>query len=94
MSDSTKKDIFNFELNKNIKYKYKNDIIKEQDNNETNETNETNDDQYYLKDEYITNYIIGKNHTECIKNLFKLHNESVNAWTMIVSNLSVLLIII
>jgi len=48
----------------------------------------------YLKDEYITNYIVGRNHTECIKNLFKLHNESVNAWTMIVSNLSVLLITI
>lgn len=48
----------------------------------------------YLKDDYITSYIRGSNHKECIKNLFKLHHESVNAWTMIFSNLSVLLIII
>ena len=48
----------------------------------------------YLKDEHITEYVIGRNHTECISNLFKLHNESVNTWTMIVSNLSVLLITI
>ena len=48
----------------------------------------------YLKDKYMTDYVIGRNHTECIKNLFKLHNESVNAWTMIISNLSVLLITI
>ena len=39
----------------------------------------------YLKDEYITKYVIGRNHQECIMNLFKLHNESVNTWTMIIS---------
>jgi adiponectin receptor len=97
MNESTKKDIFNFELNENIKYKYKNDTIKEQDTNDTikeQDTNETNIIPEYLKDKYITNYVIGRTHTECIKNLFKLHNESVNAWTMIFSNLSVLLIII
>ena len=48
----------------------------------------------YLKDEYITDYVIGRNHRECISNLFKLHNESINAWTMIVSNLSLLLLTI
>jgi predicted membrane channel-forming protein YqfA (hemolysin III family) len=48
----------------------------------------------YLKDYYITSYNIGSNHRECIKNLFKFHHESVNVWTMIFSNLSVLLIII
>jgi len=48
----------------------------------------------YLKDDYITSHIIGSNHRECIKNLFKIHHESVNAWTMIFSNLCVLLIII
>lgn len=61
--------------------------------------NDTSDNQNqevpnYLKDEYITKYVIGRNHQECIMNLFKLHNESVNAWTMIVSYISVLLIII
>jgi predicted membrane channel-forming protein YqfA (hemolysin III family) len=48
----------------------------------------------YLKDDYITSHTIGSNHRDCIKNLFKLHHESVNAWTMIFSNLFVLLIII
>ena len=83
-------------MNESTKYKYKNDIIKEQDNNETKEqdNNETNDIPNHLKDKYITNHVISRTHTECIKNLFKLHNESVNAWTMIFSNLSVLLIII
>ena len=58
------------------------------------DTNDNNKVPEHLKDEYITDYIVGRNHTECIKNLFKLHNESVNAWTMIISNLSVLLITI
>jgi len=48
----------------------------------------------YLKDKYITKYVIGRNHQECIMNLFKLHTESVNAWTMILSYISVLLIVI
>jgi adiponectin receptor len=59
-----------------------------------NENNNDNKVPHYLKDDYITNYVVGRNHRECISNLFKLHNESVNAWTMIVSNLSVLLITI
>ena len=88
MNEYTKKDIFDFKLNENIKYKYKNDTIKEQDTNEKNIIPE------YLKDKYITNHVIGRTHTECIKNLFKLHNESVNAWTMIFSNLLILLSII
>jgi adiponectin receptor len=54
----------------------------------------TDEIPYYLKDEYITNYVVGRNHSECITNLFKIHNESVNAWTMFISNLSVLLITI
>lgn len=48
----------------------------------------------YLKDDFITEYIIGKNHRECLYNLFKLHNESVNSWTMICSNLLSIFIII
>ena len=65
-------------------------------NNKISE-NENENKEYipeYLKDEYVTSYIVGNNHRECIMNLFKLHNESVNAWTMIFSNLSVLLLII
>lgn len=49
---------------------------------------------YYLREEFITEYSICKNHTDCLKNLFKLHIQSVNAWTMIVSNLFVILIIV
>ena len=56
--------------------------------------NENNFVPDYLKDEYITSYKICSNHIECIKNLFNLHHESVNAWTMLFSNISVLLIII
>jgi len=56
--------------------------------------NENNFVPEYLKDEYITSYKIGSNYIECVKNLFNIHHESVNAWTMIFSNISVLLIII
>ena len=59
-----------------------------------NSNNNDNKVREYLKDEYITDYVIGRNHRECISNLLKLHNESVNVWTMIISNLSVLLITI
>jgi predicted membrane channel-forming protein YqfA (hemolysin III family) len=66
------------------------------ENKETDENKEIYEKNipYYLKDKYVTNYIIGKNHTECIYNLFKLHHESVNAWTMICSNVFVILIIV
>ena len=63
-------------------------------NNDTNDIKNIDEVPDHLKDEYITQYVIGRNHRECISNLFKLHNESVNSWTMIISNLSVLLIII
>jgi len=62
--------------------------------NKTDKINETNEIPDYLQDEHITEYVIGRNHSECIRNLFKLHHESVNAWTMIFSNLFVLLITI
>jgi len=82
MSDITENsNNINFEFNTNL-------------NTNDKDTNDNNKVPEHLKDEYITNYIVGRNHTECIKNLFKLHNESVNAWTMILSNLSVLLITI
>lgn len=48
----------------------------------------------YLKDEYLTKYVIGKNHRECIMNLFQLHTESVNVWTIVCSYISVLIITI
>jgi len=89
-------------FNKNIDEKnnqedqYNKDI--QEDNDEIDEKDKDIKDvkevPEYLKDEHITEYVIGRNHTECISNLFKLHNESVNTWTMIVSNLSVLLITI
>ena len=78
----------NNELNDNINFGFD---TNEDDKNEENNNNKV---PHYLKDEYITNYVVGRNHSECISNLFKIHNESVNAWTMIVSNLSVLLITI
>lgn len=46
----------------------------------------------YLQDEYITQHTIGENYKECIHNLFKLHHESINAWTMIFSNIFTLFI--
>lgn len=46
----------------------------------------------YLKDEYITEHIVGETYKECIYNLFKLHHESINAWTMIFSNFITLII--
>jgi predicted membrane channel-forming protein YqfA (hemolysin III family) len=64
-----------------------------EDNNSKDDI-ESNNVPEYLKDKHITEYVIGRNHSECIRNLFKLHHESVNAWTMIFSNLFVLLIVI
>jgi predicted membrane channel-forming protein YqfA (hemolysin III family) len=88
MSDITENsNNINFEFNTNEK------DTNDKDTNDK-DTNDKDKIPEYLKDEYITNYVVGRNHTECIKNLFKLHNESVNAWTMIISNLSVLLITI
>ena len=66
----------------------KNDLVSDDINHDKYKNRE------YLKDNFITDHIIGNTHTECIRNLFKLHQEGVNAWTMIFSNLSVILIII
>ena len=86
----------NKDLNDNINFGFneKNKYIEYTKDDNDNINKDDNIIPEYLKDKYITNYVVGRNHTECIKNLFKLHNESVNAWTMIISNLSVLLIII
>ena len=86
----------NKDLNDNINFGFneKNKYIEHTKDDNDNINKDDNIIPEYLKDKYITNYVVGRNHRECISNLFKLHHESVNAWTMIISNLSVLLIII
>jgi hypothetical protein len=46
----------------------------------------------YMRENYRTEYVTCRNHRECILNLFSLHVESVNAWTMVVSVLSVIFV--
>lgn len=41
---------------------------------------------YMVHNKYlIKGYRIGGTHLECFKSLFKLHNETFNAWTMVIS---------
>ena len=46
----------------------------------------------YIKEKYTTEYVTCRNHRECIQNLFKIHSESVNAWTMVIQLLGVLIV--
>lgn len=78
--------------------------INENENLEKNECNHLEETQNenntklidevaeYMRDNYATEYITCKNHRECILNLFSIHRESVNAWTMLLSVLSVILV--
>ena len=78
--------------------------INENENLEKNECNHLEETQNenntklidevpeYMRDNYATEYVTCKNHRECILNLFSIHRESVNAWTMLLSVLSVILV--
>lgn len=77
-------DIHNLHLNNDAKIDDTNKIIK----NNIKTINEVPD---HMKQDYLTEYITCSNHRECILNLFSLHTESVNAWTMFMSVLSVIL---
>ena len=78
--------------------------INENENLEKNECNHLEETQNenniklidevpeYIRDNYATEYVTCKNHRECILNLFSIHRESVNAWTMLLSVLSVILV--
>jgi len=46
----------------------------------------------YMREKYITEYVTCRNHRECILNLFSIHSESVNAWTMVIQLLGVLIV--
>ena len=78
------------------------DLFKEQiDDNLDNKSNKINiknniktinEVPEYMKQDYLTEYVTCNNHRECILNLFSFHRESVNAWTMLLSVLSVILV--
>jgi hypothetical protein len=65
-----------------------------EDNNENIDNNVKTIDEVpeYMKQKNLTEYVTCRNHRECILNLFKIHRESVNAWTMVIQLLGVLIV--
>ena len=75
--------------NENLEKKECNHLEETQNENNTKLIDEVPE---YMRDNYATEYVTCKNHRECILNLFSIHRESVNAWTMLLSVLSVILV--
>jgi hypothetical protein len=70
----------------------KDNLIENNDENVDNNVKTIDEVPEYMKEKYTTEYVTCRNHRECILNLFKIHSESVNAWTMVIQLLGVLFV--